>query len=132
MIKMVAPSMAYRVIDRAIQVSTECGPQALNHLQHMQSSLTFSCPTACKLQQSPVVTPSPCMLFSFFCLRTTLQGRPHSCSHLECEQTEAQKSEVACPGLLGLEQLTSDLWELGPCYSRALPPSHAGCLLPKP
>lgn len=35
--------------------------------------------------------------------QTTLQGQPHSYSHLEFEAVEAQKSEVACPGLLGLE-----------------------------
>ena len=45
MIKMVAPSMASRVIDRAIQVSTDDGSLVLlNHLQQMQDSLSFNLP----------------------------------------------------------------------------------------
>ena len=44
MIKMVAPSMANRVIDHSILVSTDSGSVvSLNHLQQMQNSLS-SCP----------------------------------------------------------------------------------------
>lgn len=48
MIKMVAPSMAYRVIDRAIQVNKLV---CLNHLQWMQNPphLCLGCPASCKL-----------------------------------------------------------------------------------
>ncbi|XP_060257204.1 acyl-CoA dehydrogenase family member 10-like isoform X1 [Ovis aries] len=57
MIKMVAPSMASRVIDRAIQVSTDDGSLVL--LNHLQDSkfLSFSCPTSCKLIAALCCTP---------------------------------------------------------------------------
>ncbi|XP_045056966.1 acyl-CoA dehydrogenase family member 10 isoform X3 [Desmodus rotundus] len=49
MIKMVAPSMAYQVIDRAIQVRRPDGCFLEPLTQHVQNSLVFSCSTSCKL-----------------------------------------------------------------------------------
>ncbi|XP_070242250.1 acyl-CoA dehydrogenase family member 10 isoform X1 [Bos mutus] len=106
MIKMVAPSMASRVIDRAIQVSTDDGSLVL--LNHSQDSkfLSFSCPTSCKLTAALCCTP-PIMTVLFLPRYNPMRG-PIPASILN---TWKQKhSKVICPRSLSLQGAELRFW----------------------
>lgn len=94
MIKMVAPSMAYRVIDRAIQVSTDCGPLALEPFAtHTELYSTF-CELCARCHTLTVHVTSR------FCLGTALQGGPQLYSRLVYAETEAQRVQWLVRGYL--------------------------------
>lgn len=120
MIKMVAPSMAYRVIDRAVQVSTDCGPRALCTAHNTcRAPSPSAAPPPVNSQQSPVVTHSPCMNFSFFA-----SGQPCKVGHIRTPNHNMRKQRHRRVKRLGQgywawRELISHLWELGPCYTRA-------------
>ena len=93
MIKMVAPSMASRVIDRAIQVSTDDGSLVL--LNHSQDSefLSFSCPTPYKLITALCCTP-PIHDCPFPPQVQPCEGS-YFCFHFEYMEAEAQESDLS-------------------------------------